>query len=112
MHFMRLSLRKGAYAALSSATWQEIRVGMTKGKLVTFIRAVRSDGQKETAGPTTTLRSGRDDKFFAGNGLKSGRTKGGKWSHRIVIPTGAYPDFLLRGSHQHPRVRLSVKKAA
>jgi hypothetical protein len=25
-HFMRPSLRKGAYAALSSATWQEIRV--------------------------------------------------------------------------------------
>jgi hypothetical protein len=30
MHFMRLSLRKGAQAALSSATWQEIRVGITK----------------------------------------------------------------------------------
>jgi hypothetical protein len=27
MHFMRLSLRKGAHAALSSAAWQEIRVG-------------------------------------------------------------------------------------
>jgi hypothetical protein len=38
MHFMRLSLRKGAHAALSSATWQEIRVGMTKGRVVTFIR--------------------------------------------------------------------------
>jgi hypothetical protein len=34
VHFMRPSLRKGAYAALSSAAWQEIRV-----------------------------RSGRDDKF-------------------------------------------------
>jgi hypothetical protein len=32
MHFMRLSLRKGAQAALSSAAWQEIRVGMTKGE--------------------------------------------------------------------------------
>ena len=30
MHFMRLSLLKGAHAALSSAAWQEIRVGMTK----------------------------------------------------------------------------------
>ena len=26
VHFMRPSLRKGAYAALSSAVWQEIRV--------------------------------------------------------------------------------------
>jgi hypothetical protein len=26
LHFMRPSLRKGAYAALSSAAWQEIRV--------------------------------------------------------------------------------------
>jgi hypothetical protein len=39
MHFMRLSLRKGAHAALSSATWQEIRVGMTKGRAVTFTRS-------------------------------------------------------------------------
>src|ERR1700733_11526350 len=34
MYFMRLSLRKGAHAARSSATWQEIRVGMTKGRAV------------------------------------------------------------------------------
>jgi len=32
MHLMRLSLRKGAHAALSSDAWQEIRVGMTKGR--------------------------------------------------------------------------------
>jgi len=31
---------------------------------------------------------------------------------QFVIPTGADPDFLLRGTHQRPRVRLSVKKAA
>jgi hypothetical protein len=31
-NFMRLSSRKGARAATSSATWQEIRVGMTKGR--------------------------------------------------------------------------------
>jgi hypothetical protein len=30
---------------------------------------------------------------------------------RIVIPTGANPDFLLRGPHQRPRVRLSVKES-
>ena len=32
MHFMRLSLRKGAHAVLSSAAWQETRGGMTKGR--------------------------------------------------------------------------------
>jgi hypothetical protein len=32
--------------------------------------------------------------------------------NKIVIPTGANPDFLLRGTHQRPRVRLSVRKAA
>jgi hypothetical protein len=31
---------------------------------------------------------------------------------KFVIPTGAYPDFLLRGTPQQPRVRLSVRKAA
>jgi hypothetical protein len=30
-HFMLLSLTKAAHAAMSSAAWQEIRVGMTKG---------------------------------------------------------------------------------
>jgi len=28
------------------------------------------------------------------------------------LAVGAYPDFLLRGPDQHPRVRVSVKKAA
>jgi hypothetical protein len=45
--------------------------------------------ETETAGSSTTLRSGRDDKYFAGYGLESGRTKGRQWSHRIVIPTEA-----------------------
>jgi len=42
VHFMRPSLRKGAYAALSSAAWQEIRV-----------------------------RSGRDDKGESGASISS-----------------------------------------
>jgi hypothetical protein len=37
-HFMRLSVEKGAHAALSSAAWQEIRVGMTKWRVVTFFK--------------------------------------------------------------------------
>jgi hypothetical protein len=64
MNFIRLSLRKGAHEALSIAAWQEIRVGMTKGRVVTFIRG-QSDwmDRKETAGPSTSLRFGRDDNF-------------------------------------------------
>jgi len=30
---------------------------------------------------------------------------------KLVIPTGAYPDFLVRGPHQRPRVRLSFKES-
>jgi hypothetical protein len=33
MRFMRLSLREGAHAGLSSAAWQEIRVGITKERV-------------------------------------------------------------------------------
>src|ERR1700691_5088947 len=35
-----------------------------------------------------------------------------RFPNRIVIPTEAHPDFLLRCTHQRPRVRLSVRKAA
>jgi hypothetical protein len=37
-----------------------------------------------------------------------------RWAAALifVIRTGAYPDFLLRGPQQRPRVRLSVRKAA
>jgi hypothetical protein len=42
------------------------------------------DGQKETAGPSTSLRSGRDDKFVAEEG--------------IVIPTGGIMG--LRQGHE------------
>jgi hypothetical protein len=72
MHFMRPSLRKGAHVALSSAAWQEIRVrsgrddkrdgGASIERLVS--------GWKETAGPFTTLRFGRDD-TSVGNGQKN-----------------------------------------
>jgi hypothetical protein len=30
----------------------------------------------------------------------------------LIIPTGAYPDFLLHGFQQRPRMRLSVKRGA
>jgi hypothetical protein len=58
--FMRLSLRKAAHTAMSSAAWEEIRV-----------------------------RSGRDDNSVARKRLKSGHKNGCWWSHRTVIPTGA-----------------------
>jgi hypothetical protein len=38
-------------------------VGMTKARVVTFIRAVRSDGQKRNNRSLHSLRFGRDDKF-------------------------------------------------
>jgi hypothetical protein len=31
--------------------------------------------------------------------------------NKSVIPTGANPDFLLRGPRQRPRVRLSVRES-
>jgi hypothetical protein len=64
--FMRLSLLRGAHAALSSAAWQEIRVPIGMNK-----RDFRSDWMlvQGTAGPPTALRSGRDDKFVGSERL-------------------------------------------
>jgi hypothetical protein len=44
---------------------------------------------RETAGPSTTLRSGRDDKFFARKMAKNRQRNGSQQPNRIVIPTGA-----------------------
>jgi hypothetical protein len=62
VHFMRPSLRKGAHAALSSVAWQEIRVRFgrdDKGESSASIQILWCGWQ--TAGPSTSLRSGRDD---------------------------------------------------
>ena len=59
VRFMRLSLRKGAYAALSNAVWQEIRV-----------------------------RSGRDDKLRRASFLKKLLQLKRRHTN-LVIPTGA-----------------------
>jgi hypothetical protein len=62
LQFMRPSLRKGAYAALSSAAWQEIRVRFgrdDKGESGAPSEKWLVAG--ETAGPSATLRFGRDD---------------------------------------------------
>ena len=56
MHFMRLSLRKGAHAALSSAAWQEIRVGMTKGRAALPWRAVAEERRMKFANATNLHR--------------------------------------------------------
>jgi hypothetical protein len=53
--------------------------------------------------------AGRDDNSVAEWAL-SGEILGLKTN--FVIPTEAYPDFLLRSTHQRLRVRLSVKRAA
>ena len=55
---------------------------------------------RETAGPSTTLRSGRDDN----SAVPARASVRSTWPcNRIVIPTGAYPDFLLRGTPQQVR---------
>jgi hypothetical protein len=51
------------------------------------LKSLRENGKRNRRSPA--LRSGRDDKFFAGNGLKTGQTEGFLWSQRVVIPTGA-----------------------
>jgi len=44
--------------------------------------------------------------------LQNGRYRGkSAISNEFVIPTEAHPDFLLRGTHQQPRVRLSVRES-
>jgi hypothetical protein len=67
MHFMRLSLRKGAHAAVSSAAWQEIRVGMTKGKATLPWRAVAEQQPFfiTLGGPLADGSSGRDNNSVA-----------------------------------------------
>jgi hypothetical protein len=59
-------------------------------------RAWAADGpwEKETAGPSTTLRYGRDENSIAGAKAIAGVTRSTSCGHnRIVIPTVAYPDF-------------------
>jgi hypothetical protein len=46
-----------------------------------------------TAGPSTTLRSGRDDKFVLKSMISHDNCPS---CNKIVIPTGAHPDFLPR----------------
>jgi hypothetical protein len=67
-NIMRLSLRKGAHAVLSSAAWQKIRV-----------------------------RFGRDDKFVAGPRAEySVPTVGGEWLNKCVISTWPLLDVRKR----------------
>ena len=50
----------------------------------------------ETAGPSTALRSGRDDNSVAA-GIDMTESMSAP-CNKLVIPTGAYPDFLLRAA--------------
>src|SRR5580698_10050228 len=67
---MRPSLRKGAYAALSGAPWQEIRVrfGRDDSSVCGVEGFDEEFGKSEghTAGPSTALRFGRDDSSVCG----------------------------------------------
>src|ERR1700722_2834978 len=79
-------------------TWDE-KDGRSPQLLLAF--AISGSGRKrpglkeglrtgrETAGPSTTLRFGRDDNSVAGEWSQSDQRNGCLWPHRIVIPTGA-----------------------
>jgi hypothetical protein len=55
----------------------------------------RLHGNGQTAGPSTSLRFGRDDKSRVGV-LTDSNCLGNTVPARLVIPTEAYPDLLLR----------------
>jgi hypothetical protein len=60
-----------------------------------FRQPTSMSARKETAGPSTALRSGRDDSSVVAQQLLPGKLDP---CNRIVIPTGAYPDFLPRAA--------------
>jgi hypothetical protein len=82
-NFMRLSLTKAAHAATSSDAWQEIRV-----------------------------RSGRDDKSVELRKAVHRLEEPQFTQNKFVISTGAYPDFLSRGSPNFHVCGFLAKKAA
>ena len=47
------------------------------------------DNREETADLSTTLRSGRDDKFVIGQSTVSPGDASREWLHKFVISTGA-----------------------
>jgi hypothetical protein len=71
-HFMRLSLRKGTYAALSSAAWQEIRVrfGRDDNSVVAGIDAteqyltLQENSHPDLSGSAVSLAAKEAPSFF------------------------------------------------
>jgi hypothetical protein len=97
-------LQKGAHAALSSEAWQEIRVGMTKGRGVPPVEIglwIRG-----TAGPSTSLRSGRDDTSVWVLRVCSGEFGGPM--RALQIPRLRFPGFLWKLVALSHFMRLSL----
>jgi hypothetical protein len=103
-HFMRPSLRKGAYAALSSAAWQEIRVRSGRDDKGEGGASIDVGCRLRTADPSASL------------GMTKGRTAlpwkvvAGKANSRSLHY--ATPDFLLTLMALVHFMRPSLRKGA
>jgi len=101
-NIMRLSSKKGAHLALSSAAWQEIRVRFgrddkgeggapmgerprTKG---VFFITLGGPQAHDSSGPTAR-RGRRDDKFARAKRLIIQSMRDSEWFSKFVISTGA-----------------------
>jgi hypothetical protein len=62
-----------------------------------FVPEKHPENQALTAGPSTTLRSGRDDKSVAKLAVVM---RNHRFQNEFFIPTGAHPDFLPRSTGQ------------
>jgi hypothetical protein len=100
---MRLSLKKGAHSALSSAAWQEIRVRFGRDDKGEGSASMESGvGQKPffitLGGPQAHDSSGRDDNSVAAKASYFSWKHGIQSLNRIVISTGAQRSGEICGS--------------
>ncbi len=99
---MRLSLRRGAWGV---STPQASAGNRGKWGTQSFCCRCNCSLDLPQASPLLGMTI-----LLQGHGPKSGQTNRCLWSDRIVIPTGAYPDFLPRSTHRRPRVRLPASR--
>src|ERR1700677_1148312 len=84
---------------------------MTKGRVALTSAAAMEDGQsRRSSAIFISLGGPKAMTPPVGMTILLGNAKH-RFPSKSVIPTGAYPDFLLRGPHQRPRVRLSVRES-
>jgi hypothetical protein len=104
--FMRLSLRKAAHAALSTAAQQEIRVRSVENIPKKGPRNCRSLGF-----PGFPVELGVISELHAAF-LNESRTRGPLWCRAVGNPGCAPPGFLLRSVGSSNYMRLSSPKGA